>query len=42
MLCAEFPQVQYIDVSETLRILKAVAIVSSKDLNRRFLRSVTL
>ena len=32
MLCVEFPQVQYIDVSETLRILKAVAILSSKDL----------
>ena len=29
MLCVEFPQVQYIDVSETLRVLKAVAIVSS-------------
>ena len=32
MLCAEFPQVQYIDLSETLRVLKAVAIVSSDDL----------
>ena len=32
MLCVEFPQVQYIDLSETLRVLKAVAIVSSEDL----------
>ena len=28
MECVEFPQVQYIDLSETVRVLKAVAIVT--------------
>ena len=29
MLCVEFPQVQYIDLSEIVHVMKAVAIVSS-------------
>ena len=32
MLCAEFPQVQYINVIEMVHVLKAVAIVTSEDL----------
>ena len=30
MLCVEFPQVQYIDLSEVIHVLKAVAIVTSE------------
>ena len=33
MLCVEFPQVQYINVIEMVHVLKAVAIVTSEDLN---------
>ena len=33
MECVEFPQVQYIDLSEMVRVLKAVAIVSCEHLN---------
>ena len=29
MLCVEFPQVQHIDLSELIHVLKAVAIVTS-------------
>ena len=29
MLCVEFPLVQYIDLSEIVHVMKAVAIVSS-------------
>ena len=29
MVCVEFPQVQYIDLSETVHVLKAFAIVTS-------------
>ena len=29
MLCVEFPQEQYIDLSEIVHVMKAVAIVSS-------------
>ena len=43
MLCVEFPQMQCIDLSELIHVLKAVTIVTSEPLNlyRRFLRSVT-
>ena len=33
MLCVEFPLVQYIDLSEIVHVLKAIAIVTSKHLN---------
>ena len=33
MECVEFPQVQYIDLSEMVRVLKAVAIVSCEHVN---------
>ena len=33
MLCVEFPLVQYIDLSEIVHVLKAVAIVTSEHLN---------
>ena len=41
MLCVEFPQMQCIDLSELIHVLKAVTIVTSEPLNlyRRFLRS---
>ena len=32
MLCAEFPQVQYINVIQMVHVLKAVAIVTGEDL----------
>ena len=43
MLCVELPQMQCIDLSELIHVLKAVTIVTSEPLNlyRRFLRSVT-
>ena len=31
MLCVEFPQVQHIDLSELIHVVKAVAIVTSGD-----------
>ena len=33
MLCVEFPQVQHIDLSELIHVLKAVAIVTSALMN---------
>ena len=33
MLGVEFPQVQWIDFSEIIHVLKAVAIVTSEQLN---------
>ena len=33
MLCVEFPQVKYIDVSDTTHVLKAAAITNSEHLN---------
>ena len=33
MLCFEFPQVQNIDLSELIHVLKAVASVTSEHLN---------
>ena len=43
MLCVEIPQMQCIDLSELIHVLKAFTIVTSEPLNsyRRFLRSVT-
>ena len=32
-LCVEFPQVQHIDLSELIHVLKAVAIVTSALMN---------
>ena len=33
MPCTEFPQVQYIDLSELIHVLKAVTVVTSEHLN---------
>ena len=33
MLCVEFPQVKYIDVSDMTHVLKAAAITNSEHLN---------
>ena len=33
MLCVEFPQVQYIDLSELIHVLKAVTFVTGEHLN---------
>ena len=33
MECTEFPQLQYIDLSDTVRVLKSVAIVTCEHLN---------
>ena len=33
MLCVEFPLVQYIDLSEIVHVLKAIAIVTRKHLS---------
>ena len=33
MPCVEFPQVQYIDLSELIHVLKAVTFVTSEHLN---------
>ena len=32
MLCVKFPQVQYLDFSETVHVLKAVAVLTSEHL----------
>ena len=42
MLCVEFSQVQCIDLSKVVKVLKAVAIVTSEHLNLlTFLWTVT-
>ena len=41
MLCAEFPQVQYINLSEIVNVLKVVAIVTHVQSNL-FLRTPLL
>ena len=33
MFCVEFPQVQYIDLSEIVHVFKAVAMVTTENLN---------